>query len=106
MLHGGITASEQSVVAEYRALVHDRWEGISGDQLEAYWRFHGIGGRRMRLQATDETTPANLSHLISRHGAIIAELAIPPYQGELRGCHRNLAASILPSCVTSRGAAR
>lgn len=76
LLHGGTTATEQSILAEWRA-VDPNEEGISGDQLETIWRTRGIGGRRVRVHAIPASNPRRT---LLRHGPTIVELAVMPSQ--------------------------
>lgn len=88
-LHGGTSATEASILAEYNTLSPED-DGIDGDTLERHWRVHGIGGRRVNVHGV---TPDNLRRIMRQQGPVIAELAVTPGQKwgdvlvELGGIH-------------------
>lgn len=75
LLHGGTQATDASILAEYQALEPED-EGIDGDQLESYWRHHGIGGVRAHVRTTDRYGKRALRTLLRRGQTPIVELAV------------------------------
>jgi hypothetical protein len=76
LLHGGTSATEESILAESQAFEPNE-EGMSGEDLERYWRVHGIGGRKESIR---DASPDRLRVELRRHGPVIAEFAITPKQ--------------------------
>lgn len=88
LLHGGTTATEESILAEWEPL--NLLDGISGEEFENYWWHHGIGGRKVNMR---ETTPDRLRTVMRHHGATVAMIAVTPgekwgnVEDELGGIH-------------------
>jgi hypothetical protein len=76
LLHGGTSATDESVRQEYLALDPNE-EGISAEGFANYWERHGIAGVRAD---TTEVPPERLSRELHRHGPVVVWMAVTPKQ--------------------------
>jgi hypothetical protein len=68
--------TEQEVLSEYHE-VSGPEGGVSGEQLESYWRFHGIGHVRATIRNAD---PGTIGRVLRHDGSVIVEMAVTPGQ--------------------------
>jgi hypothetical protein len=64
--------TEQEILTEYQE-VSGTAGGVSGEQLESYWRSHGIGRVRATVRNAD---PGAIGRVLRHHGSVIVEMAI------------------------------